>query len=334
VLAAVLAGCGGSQLVRDGSTSEGAVFASILAALPEHHRGNVVYIDREGRIYSHPPELKAQVRAARRVGVGLSAWPDGTTFVDPDADFGPSGGPNPTPTPPSGWLPPPCSVEAGAGAFRRVLSFPGSGPEWFPFRYAAFSAHIYLPDPALNQIHIADPRRETAYIYTGGWGEQPTSTVDAGFQYNAPTRTWALVYKLHGQRPLPLVDVARLVPGQYVLLQFYVVLDDHVAVYAEGLWTDGFFGRRGDGISVVSWRGDGLKNRLKRVTTVAQKPRNDRSGTYVLGVHWFRTALGRSLNSLRPWTSADTAEECRVPPDRVTVQPDSAGDEYVSIDLR
>lgn len=252
----------------------------------------------------------------------------------------PAGGrPDPTPTPPSGWVPPPCNLER-TGAFRRVLSKPGSGPSWGLYRYVAFSAQVYLPDPQQNEIRIALPNNETAYIYTGGWGEQPGSTVDAGFQYDQLRpweRKWAAFLKRHGERDpawygRPGVGLAA---GQYALLQFYVPADDLVAVRVEGRWTDGWTGRaESQGITMVSWRADGLYNRLKRVTSIGQRTVNYRSGSYVLGVHWYHTSLGRSLDARRPWDTSDTAEECNVPPDRVTVRRDSPGDEYVSVDLR
>jgi len=306
----------------------------VLAVLPEEHRDNVVYVDQHGNAYVNRPELKQQVQFARPLGGGRYAWPDGTTFVEPHADFGPAAGPTPLPTPPSGWVPPPCNLET-SGAFRRVLSWPGSGPWWGLYRYAAFSANVWLPDASLGQVRMARPE-DTGYVYTGGWGEHPNSTVDAGLQYGQRYNDWAPFIALHGgRRPRDVVwNPGRLRAGQYALLQFYVPTDGYVALRVQGEWTDGSRGTQVGRTMVTSWRADGLLNRLKRLTSIAQTRRNYRSGSYLLGVHWSRTALGRSLSALRPWDSSDTAEECDVPPGRVTVQRDSPGDEYVSIDLR
>jgi len=305
----------------------------VLAVLPEEHRDNVVYLDQHGNVHVNRPELKQQVQFARPLGGGRYAWPDGSEFSLPEGNFGPAAGPTPVPTPPSGWVPPPCNLET-SGSFRRVLSWPGSGPWWGLYRYAAFSANVWLPDASLGQVRMAS--QDTGYIYTGGWGESPDSTVDAGIQYSQRYGDWAPFIALHGgRRPDDVVwNPGRLRAGQYALLQFYVPADGYVALRVQGEWIDGSWGSQVGRTMVTSWRADGLLNRLKRVTSIAQLRRNYRSGSYLLGVHWFRTALGRSLDTLRPWDGFDTAEECNVPPDRVTVQRDSPGDEYVSIDLR
>jgi hypothetical protein len=57
----------------------------------------------------------------------VSPSADGSEFSLPEGNFGPAAGPTPVPTPPSGWVPPPCNLET-SGSFRRVLSWPGSGP--------------------------------------------------------------------------------------------------------------------------------------------------------------------------------------------------------------
>jgi hypothetical protein len=170
------------------------------------------------------------------------------------------------------------------------------------------------------------------HIYTGGWGERPDSTADAGVQYSR-LNNWAPFLALHGLGRVRW-NPGRLRAGRYALLQFYVPADGYVALRVQGEWIDGSWGSQVGRTMVTSWRADGLLNRLKRVTSIAQLRRNYRSGSYLLGVHWLHTALGRSLTALRPWDTSDTAEECNVPPDRVTVQRDSPGDEYVSIDLR
>ena len=66
--------------------------------LPEEQRDNVVYLDQHGNVHVNRPELKQRVQFARPLGGGRYAWPDGTTFVEPQVDFGPAAGPTPLPT--------------------------------------------------------------------------------------------------------------------------------------------------------------------------------------------------------------------------------------------
>ena len=160
--------CGSARLVSppaDGPAGEQAVMERVLAVLPEEHRDNVVYLDQHGNVHVNRPELKQQVQFARPLGGGRYAWPDGSEFSLPEGNFGPAAGPTAVPTPPSGWVPPPCNLET-SGSFRRVLSWPGSGPWWGLYRYAAFSANVWLPDASLGQVRMAS--QDTGYIYTGG----------------------------------------------------------------------------------------------------------------------------------------------------------------------
>ena len=112
-----------------------------------------------------------------------------------------------------GYTPP---GTGGTGAYYRVVSDSSLG-------YSYFSANVFLPGS--SQIFVANPSKETVYVYTGGYGNvlngsesDGQGAIDAGLQYSPAKNNWALFYRGFGSNANP----ARFKANQTVSMQFTV----------------------------------------------------------------------------------------------------------------
>lgn len=289
---------------------------ALIENLPPENRANAVAITANGYICS-PPGVRYEVYA--RVAPGLYSngtdllpYPeqdDRSSFYPADHEPGHLAGCAPTRPP--------------TGPFRRLRARPGDGPFWIsPGRRKGLWARVRLPE---DSWVVAHELRGTPFIMTGGWGPGGISPVDAGFIFNTGRRNWSAYMLVAGNVVRP--PDQRFQPGSDVALRFEVVADGQVALYV---------GEQADLVvtaEAAGWRADGLGNRFKRTTSIAQVRENLRTGARLENVYWHNVILRSNVHA-QPWSAQDTAENCRYPhDDRVTVAADGWDREWVSIRL-
>lgn len=304
------------------------IILNVMKTLDPDQRENVIYKSEDGKIYANKPELlddvvvykPVQVRSLNQDGDSVSGTlyssPDGTEmFAMPRQQEKPSDA-ELTGALSTGDLPndlsscntvqsqqeitpfatqPPCT--GGSGPYRRVTSNAS---------YSWESAHVYLPGGAEIEDHddpaATDFNGDAGYIYMGGWG-QNGGNVDAGLQHGTRYDNWQPMFNINNNVE-GLTD--RFKSKQNVNIKFNVPSSNNISLTISGV--DFNTGSPVTKTYVRAATGFVLNgsNILKRNTTIAQKPENLKTTSYIHNVHWYDSLIGISSTNNHTWTGSDT----------------------------
>lgn len=210
----------------------------------------------------------------------------------------------------------------GTGAYRRVYSHA---------QYSYVSAQIYLPGGA----EVSMVGSDTPYVYTGGWGDNGQTAVDAGFQYSPKFNNWALFLKAEGIAGAGDVG-PRFKADQTVTIAFAVTPAGNSAtlqITADGVDIhDQPIHRTLSVPDVPHWS---THNTLKRMTSIAQVGGDHfTDSSFIRGVRWSHVAIGTSAADAKPWEDEQTAGTENYPEHRVTASATPPNGEVNSIVLK
>ena len=191
------------------------------------------------------------------------------------------------------YIPP---VFPGTGAYRRVYSASD---------YSYMSASVYLPGSSQVRMNGKD----TAYVYTGGWGVNGLGAVDAGLQYSPTFNDWSLFASGVG---VGRKDYSgpRLTANETITLQFQVVqqgANTALVVTADGVDVTGKEVEQSlTLLNVQGWSAGG-PDTLKRMTSIAQSGGDNFSdGSTIQGVVWSNVTLGQDPTTAQAWSGGGT----------------------------
>ncbi|WP_168734797.1 hypothetical protein [Deinococcus sp. KSM4-11] len=221
----------------------------------------------------------------------------------------------------------PCRDE-NSGPYRRVYSKPG---------FAFQSSRVYLPSDQQGDLHEEKGagHGDTAFVYVGGWGASG-GAVDAGLQHgrymNGSQDDWApffLVQQPGGPSAVTVSDERqaggdpwRLRAGQDAELTFWVTQDADLTVLSLSVTGETNRDRTRSTLTLrapidarFGWDAGGGANILKRMTTLGQTAGQQhlQTGSFLQGVNWQGSTLGRSADTAVPWQAAQTGGYCTFP---------------------
>ncbi|KOY17049.1 YrpD family protein [Paenibacillus xylanivorans] len=301
--------------------NEREVIADVMARLDEEDRENVIYVTEDGAIYSNKIELKATTEIYDLVDNNTYQSPTGKELVGPgiptDAFSVPPVSDN-TLISPTAESPSPIG---GSGPYRRVFS--NNGYNWL-------STYVTIPGAPYVTGKVTT---DTPYVYLGGWGSNGNG-IDAGLQYSTAFDNWAPTTLANGSM---VPSNTRYRSGQDIYMKFYVTNPNECTLAVSGITTSGdqlttTIVRSG----VSGWDKSGTGMRVKRMTTIGQKPENMNTGSYIKNVRWHDITLGYYSGSnliYSSWGSGQTGGYHSVPADKVSVNYISPGEETVNIQL-
>ena len=211
----------------------------------------------------------------------------------------------------------------GTGPNRRVYANTG---------YDYMSASVTLPSASQVQMNDGD----TAYIYTGGWGTNGSTPVDAGFQYSPTYNDWSLFEDVSGIGDY-VPGGLRYKAGQTMTLSFGVSAvsgsSATLQVIANGINVDGTQVQEQVSVpKVPNWAAG--SDTLKRMTSIAQADGDDfTDGSFNDDVHWFNSDIGTSSSNAVSWLASETGGYQSYTSSVVSVSYVNAGNETDSINL-
>jgi len=212
----------------------------------------------------------------------------------------------------------------GTGPYRRVYANTG---------YSYMSASITLP--TASQIKMDDG--DTTYVYSGGWGANGSTPVDAGFQYSPTYSDWSLFEDVSGIGDY-IPGGLRFKTGQTVTMSFGVSAvsgsSATLQVIANGINVDGQEQQEQVSVpKVPNWSTSGYDT-LKRMTSIAQSDGdNFTDGSYIDDVHWYNSEIGTSSSNAVSWLASQTGGYQSYTSSVVSVSYVNAGNETDSINL-
>ncbi|MGH2348913.1 MAG: hypothetical protein ACRDFT_05545, partial [bacterium] len=201
--------------------------------------------------------------------------------------------------------------------------------------YNAARSYVWLPSAASGDIRM-NRKEDTAHIYMGG--NAGKTEIDAGLMHNPGKDNWSLFLKGGGSCK-PAISM-RFKSNQHVYLVFEVLANGKVGVGVDGYFMDGTYGTNWCIVSAYDWRYDGVNNRIKRVTSIAQKQNkyDPNSGSYIRGVEWNDVLIGstsKTPDTIHSWGSKDTKVNCVYPSTaKVYVDFRAHDHEILTLDLR
>lgn len=165
---------------------ERSLMRETMRRLPAYARSNVVYVDTNGHIYANHAALKAGTHLRKPVK-GAFVDERGKLYAAPPEQRRP----NLLRAPPPGTRA--ASRTHRASSARRLREYnppqtTNSGPyfRFLPayFGYTMAEFGLTVPHGATTYNSVG-PQGDIGYVYTGGWNEDGSDSVDAGFQYSA-----------------------------------------------------------------------------------------------------------------------------------------------------
>lgn len=286
---------------------ERAIMQEVLLELDPEDRKNVVFIDKNGRIYATSEELKSSVEHYSLNDQGLYESKTGEIILPPVAaqDVMPL-------------------AETGKGPYRRVSSV--NGKSWMSiYAYLPGGSNIYVPNGG------TELQKDTPYVYIGGTGGG--TEVDAGMLFNGGKKNWSLFLAANGSTN---TYTPRMKAAQKVFLKYYVSATNKVTVSVTGVRDDNntkdtFTLSREN---VKGWNTAGTNCVLKHVVSIAQgNNQNFKSGAYIKGVVWSDGRIGTSSTNNAAWTAYGEKPITYPETGCVTVDYINAGNETDTINL-
>ncbi|WP_440118274.1 hypothetical protein [Paenibacillus sp. QZ-Y1] len=301
--------------------NEREVIADVMARLDEEDRGNVIYVAEDGAIYSNKMELKATTEVYDLVDKNTYRSASGKELVGPGVstnEFSASAVRDDIQISPTAEAPTP---SGGSGPYRRVFS--NNGYNWL-------STYVTIPGAPYVRGNVST---DTPYVYLGGWGSNGNG-IDAGLQYSTAFDNWSPTTLANGAM---VPSNTRYRSGQDIYMKFYVTNPNECTLAVSGITTSGeqlttTIVRSG----VSGWDKSGTGMRVKRMTTIGQKPENMNTGSTIKNVRWHDITVGYYSGSnliYNSWGSGQTGGYHSVPSSKVSVNYISPGEETVSIQL-
>ena len=152
------------------------VMHDFMLQLPHKARSNVIYVDGHGRIYANRVDLKNGTHLRYKDSKGRFADESGHLYAAPPTTARPHrnrlGSANAVRSTRE-YNPPQTTV---SGPYIRFL------PVYSGYTKAVLG--LIVPDYT-TASNGQGPNGDTGYVYTGGWNDDGSDAVDAGFQYSA-----------------------------------------------------------------------------------------------------------------------------------------------------
>ena len=214
------------------------------------------------------------------------------------------------------------------GPYRRVWSKPG---------YAYQRSGVYLPSDQLGELfeNKQGPAGDTCFVYVGGWGARG-GAVDAGFQHGRYLKReqddWAPFFLIEQPGGASAVTVSddrqrsgdpwRLLAGQTADLTFWVSQLGDQTILSMTMSGVTNIDREASTLTLrapvdarYGWSPLGGGNVLKRMTTIGQRrgQQDLQTGSYLRGVRWQGSVIGRSAADAQNWLGAHTGGYCTFP---------------------
>ncbi|WP_339240966.1 hypothetical protein MKX40_09295 [Paenibacillus sp. FSL R5-0517] len=300
--------------------NEREVIADVMARLDEEDRENVIYVAEDGAIYSNKMELKETTEVYDLVENNVYQSASGKELVGPgvSTDFSASAIKDDTQISPAAEVP---NSSGGSGPYRRVFS--NNGYNWL-------STYVTIPGAPYVKGNVST---DVPYVYLGGWGSNGNG-IDAGLQYSTAFDNWSPTTLANGAM---VPSTTRYRSNQDIYMKFYVTNPNECTLAVSGITTTGeqlttTIVRSG----VSGWDKSGIGMRVKRMTTIGQKPENMNTGSSIKNVRWHDITVGYYSGSnliYSSWGSGQTGGYHSVPSDKVSVNYVSPGEETVSIQL-
>ncbi|ANS74340.1 hypothetical protein AWM70_06875 [Paenibacillus yonginensis] len=312
------------------SSRDRATLQNVMEGLDPEDRENVIYLYEDGTITANKVELINEFKAENANSIG----PDGKLKLTPNNELrgfveNASDGFANEDSPITTYAytnPNSVCTSDNAGPFRRVLSTTGK---------SRITANIYLPSKSASEVYISNSNTEQAYIYMGA--SAPGGELDMGLALNyAPgssttNETWGMFIKGDTSND---ANFGNFKMGSEVFMKFYVVSSSAVALYVNGVNKSGVAKEYTLTAQVSSSKGfntSGSNMQVKRLTTIAQKPQNLTSGSYLYNVHWYNVKVGTASGTEVLMDSTNTASACGYQISNVLVNYISQNNEYIKL---
>jgi hypothetical protein len=292
---------------------------SVLEKLPEAQRGNVVYINAEGKILATREGVADSVLSLEKVKNDEFTSADNkiNMMMPPSMILKEARGLqlNPQSVPSN-----PCTQDGGAtGGWSRSITN--------PYKNARIVANTFLPSKTQGDIKYFNASTETAYIYSGGWSLTAQGTgIDAGFQHSPTFDNWTPFIRL--ENAAYIIGYQGILNGVQVSAprrfkgNSWASLDFKVGVNQVVLSTWGWLDNAAplafwehwwqnqlvvvvDLPPVILWSST-LDVVLKRMTSMAQNQGFTRNGAYIRNSQWTDIKVSQNAGNPIPWTSAQS----------------------------
>ncbi|PQP82426.1 hypothetical protein C0Q44_13365 [Paenibacillus sp. PCH8] len=301
--------------------NEREVIADVMARLDEEDRENVIYVSEDGAVYSNKVELQATTEVYDQVDNNTYQSASGKELVGPGIstnEFSTSAVRDDLQISPTAEVPTP---SGGSGPYRRVFS--NNGYNWL-------STYVTIPGAPYVKGNVST---DVPYVYLGGWGSNGNG-IDAGLQYSTAFDNWSPTTLANGEM---VPSNTRYRSGQDIYMKFYVTNPNECTLAVSGITTSGeqlttTIVRGG----ISGWDKSGTGMRVKRMTTIGQKPENMNTGSTIKNVRWHDITVGYYSGSnliYNNWGSGQTGGYHSVPSSKVSVNYVGPGEETVSIQL-
>ncbi|MGH2349291.1 MAG: hypothetical protein ACRDFT_07505, partial [bacterium] len=167
------------------------------------------------------------------------------------------------------------------GPFRRIVSKIGTSSR----PYNVVRSLVWLPSSTSGDLKM-NRSLDVPHVYFGG-NASGSKDLEAGVFWNPAKDNWAMYHRGGGSCEKPLLT-KRFKSGQRIELVVHVVENNRLGLGVYGTFTDGGQGWVECVFDSTGWRRNGVDNRFRRMTSIAQKrgKYDPKSGSYVRGVEW------------------------------------------------
>jgi len=300
---------------QDAQKTEAEIMEEVIAGLEsEEEKENVVYIDKDGKVYSNKPGLA-----------------DGIHPMNIDQEKGSfelNGIEYPVP---QDWLIPDSDSigiqEIGTGAYRRVKSKSG---------YRKVEGYVNTTSNIkVDRVPAGEGPNTVPYLYLGA--SSSTGELDAGLLYNTDyPNKWTPFIKESGRKAKGYYDDLKIPAGKQVFMRFYIRDSNHVVLYVvpSGSTAKTFVFQTKN----TTWNPDGTGVKMKRLTSFAQNEgwEDFTTGEYFYGSKWLDLWIANK-SEMKLWESELTSKRTAYPNTTIVkIDPNHLLDyeEAVDIDYR
>lgn len=299
---------------KDMQKMEAKIMKEVMARLEnEEEKENVIYIDKNGNIYSNKKELK-QSYQKHETNEDKGTFKIGNIEYALPLEFRMSQNINAVDTED-------VIVQSGTGAYRRILSKTG---------YRKAEGYAKTTSDIKIIPHTTGAPNTVPYMYLGG--HTSNGEIDAGIAYIYEEKAWFPYFKQAGVDLETFRDL-RIEPGTQVFIRFYISAQNQVVLYVQR--SDGTGKTIIRDIIQGTWNPNGTGVQMKRLTSLAQQYDAFDTGEYFLGSKWLNLQIANP-STMTLWDSSKTSERKTYPNTSIvtlnTVHQDY--EEAVDIDYR
>lgn len=297
---------------KDVQKTEAEIMEEVIAGLEnEEEKENVVYIDKDGKVYSnkpgladgiHPMNIDKEKGSFKLNGIEYAVPQD---WLIPDSDSA-------------------AIQEIGTGAYRRVKSNSG---------YRKVEGYVNTTSNFKLNPRVPDGPNTVPYLYLGA--SSSTGELDAGLLYNLYYQAWTPFIKESGKDLVGYSDDLKIASGKQVFLRFYIEATNRVVLYVAP--SGGNAKTFVFDTEKTTWNPNGTGVKMKRLTSFAQNEGHQdfTTGEYFYGSKWLNLYIANT-STMTLWDSSKTSERIAYPNTTVvkinTIHQDY--EEAVDIDYR